>query len=61
MTWFAAFAIWPAPTSPTWVVLAPITSKQGMARAIASCEPPAMIESVPASAPISPPDTGAST
>src|SRR5262245_18146234 len=43
-----------------WVTVRPIAANTGCARANTSGSPPAMIDSVPAIAPCSPPDTGAS-
>ena len=55
------FAAWPAPTEPAWTMVLPIFSRIGRARAKASASPPTMKVSVPAAAPPTPPDTGAST
>src|SRR5665213_688975 len=56
-----ALRAWPAPTSPTWRTLLPIASSNGRQASTASSLPPAMIVSVPSTAPRTPPETGAST
>ena len=56
-----SFSVCPCPTaSPTNTVLEPIVSSTGRTRAKAAGSPAAMTESVPASAPATPPLTGAS-
>ena len=54
------FAACPCPGPPTWTMLRPIAARTGSARAKPAAEPPAMKVRVPASAPVTPPDTGAS-
>mmetsp|Transcript_27913 Transcript_27913/g.90058 ORF Transcript_27913/g.90058 Transcript_27913/m.90058 type:complete len:214 (-) Transcript_27913:279-920(-) len=51
----------PVPTSPQWKMFLPMCSRRGLARAKFSSLPPTMNVSVPACAPPTPPDTGAST
>ena len=53
-------AVWPLPEGPAWMIVRPIARSIGSARAKASASPPTMKVRVPASAPIVPPDTGAS-
>src|SRR5262245_2715333 len=60
-SWLHALATWPAPAGPTCTIVEPIASNRGSARSNASSGPPTMIESVPASAPTWPPETGASS
>ena len=55
------FTAWPWPTSPQWTISLPIASSSGIARAMSSSLPPAMIVSVPSSAFGAEPVTGAST
>ena len=55
-----SFATWPRPWSPTCTTSLPTASKTGRARSAAACDPPTMIVSVPASAPIVPPDLSSS-
>ena len=57
--WLASLASWPAPCGPTWVAR-PSGAKTGAARAKSAASPPAMMASVPCSAPTVPPETGAS-
>jgi hypothetical protein len=54
-------AAWPAPASPQCTTRLPIRLRIGSARANASAEPPAMKVSVAALAPLTPPETGASS
>ncbi len=61
ISWLQSFTAWPAPGAPTWLMVVPMASKNGRARANASASPPAMMESVAFLAPIGPPETGAST
>ena len=56
-----SFTVCPAPLGPQWVIVLPIASRIGRQRSSASDLPPTMIESVPAFAPVSPPETGASS
>ena len=56
-----SFAACPRPWSPTCTTSVPSASKSGRARSAAAAAPPTMIVSVPASAPIVPPETGASS
>jgi hypothetical protein len=49
------------PEGPQWTAFCTITSKSGFTIPNASSEPPAMNVSVPAAAPPTPPETGAST
>jgi hypothetical protein len=44
-----------------WLMVLPIASSTGRHRSSTSSSPPTMIDSVPASAPWNPPDTGASS
>src|SRR5439155_20646519 len=55
-----SFATSPAPTSPTWMMLAPIAASTGRASSKSRGSPPTMIASVPSVARGTPPDTGAS-
>src|SRR5712692_4234875 len=50
----------PAPTGPTWMMLAPIAASAGRASSRSAASPPTMIASVAFSAPPTPPETGAS-
>ena len=61
MIWFATLQVWPEPTGPTSVMVLPIASNSGLARSKSASEAPTMMVSVPAFAPMSPPETGAST
>ncbi len=61
MIWLQALATCPAPASPMRVMDLPMASNSGSTRAQASASPPTMMVSVPAIAPGSPPDTGASS
>ncbi len=54
------FAACPAPASPQRTMRLPMPCRIGSAWANAACVPPAMKVSVPAVAPPTPPDTGAS-
>ena len=54
-------AAWPAPTAPVCTMFLPIFSRIGRALAKAASPPPTMKVSVPAVAPPTPPETGAST
>ena len=54
-------AAWPLPDGPAWMIVRPIARRIGSARAKASASPPTMNVKVPASAPIVPPETGASS
>ncbi len=58
--WLHAFATWPEPSGPRWTGL-PHAVSTADASATSRSSPPTMIDSVPASAPSTPPDTGAST
>ena len=55
-----SLAACPAPESPQWMILPAMGSSTGLARSTASSVPPSMNASVPAVAPLMPPDTGAS-
>src|SRR6266540_3578875 len=55
-----AFAVFPAPTGPTWKMFGPMARSTGWARFKGSASPPTMIASVAARAPLTPPLTGAS-
>ena len=55
------FAAWPLPGPPACTMVLPIVSRIGLARAKAASLPPTMKVSVPACAPPTPPDTGASS
>mmetsp|Transcript_42774 Transcript_42774/g.108194 ORF Transcript_42774/g.108194 Transcript_42774/m.108194 type:complete len:239 (+) Transcript_42774:234-950(+) len=55
-----SLAAWPLPDGPQWTTRFPMTASTGSAAAMASCLPPHMKVSVPAAAPATPPDTGAS-
>ena len=44
-----------------WTMFLPISSKSGFTRSNISALPPTMIDSVPFTAPTSPPETGASS
>src|SRR5882757_9082363 len=55
------FAAWPLPAPPACTMVLPIFSRTGRARAKASSPPPTMNVNVPAWAPPTPPDTGASS
>ncbi len=55
------FAAWPAPASPQWTTFLPIASRIGCAFTNACLLPPHMKVSVAASAPPTPPETGASS
>jgi hypothetical protein len=57
--WLAALVTCPAPLAPTCTMFLPMHESRP-ARAKAASEPPAMIDRVPAMAPTSPPETGAS-
>ena len=56
-----SFAAQPAPGPPTCTMLRPIAPSSGFAAAKAGAEPPTLNVCVPASAPPTPPLTGAST
>jgi hypothetical protein len=58
--WLAALATCPAPESPTCTMFLPMQAKAGRAVRKRRSLPPTMIDSVPATAPTSPPETGAS-
>ena len=60
MIWLATLQVWPSPAPPIRVMFLPISSNSGWTRAKASCAPPTMMVSAAASAPTSPPETGAS-
>ena len=55
------FAAWPLPEGPAWITVLPIASSSGLAHVNAASAPPTMNVSVPACAPATPPDTGASS
>ncbi len=57
----AIFAAWPAPIPPQYTIRLPIVCKIGSARVKASEVPPTMNVNVPATAPPTPPETGASS
>ena len=57
----SAFSACPAPTGPAWTTFPPTASKIGRHVSRSASAPPHMIVSVPASAPTTPPETGAST
>src|SRR6266566_3040901 len=54
-------AVWPLPAGPAWTIVFPIALRIGSARAKAAASPPTIKVSVPASAPMTPPETGASS
>src|SRR5258705_10045874 len=54
------FAACPAPAAPAWMMFLPIARRSSSARAKPACVPPTMKVSVPAAAPPTPPETGAS-
>ena len=54
-------AAWPAPASPQCTTRLPMHSRIGLALSKADLAPPVMKVSVAASAPATPPDTGASS
>ena len=54
-------AAWPLPMAPVCTMFLPIFSRIGLALPKAASLPPTMKVSVPAVAPPTPPDTGAST
>ena len=56
-----SFTTWPVPGPPTRTTTEPSAPSRGSTRANASSEPPTKTLSVPASAPIGPPLTGASS
>ena len=58
--WLAAFVVCPSPFPPTSVMVLPIISNSGLARAKAVSGPPTMMVREAAFAPTSPPETGAS-
>jgi hypothetical protein len=60
-SWLAALTVCPAPAGPTWTIVVPSASSTGWAAATSSSDPPTMMESVPSTAPRSPPETGASS
>ncbi|MNG08979.1 hypothetical protein D3C85_672490 [compost metagenome] len=53
-------AIWPAPSAPAWNRFCPIWAKIGLAASKSACSPPTIKVRVPAAAPATPPETGAS-
>src|SRR3954468_2166726 len=57
---FTILAAWPLPASPACTTLPPSTSSRERTWSRSSAAPPTMIVSVPAAAPDTPPDTGAS-
>ena len=59
MIWFASFDTWPLPIGPTKVGL-PIIFKVSKAPSKTFWSPPTIIAKLPSSAPIVPPETGAS-
>src|SRR5512139_2365249 len=59
--WLQHLTTWPAPWPPTWTMLLPSTSNSGRTFSKIGASPPTMMESVPSFAPVSPPDTGASS
>jgi hypothetical protein len=61
ISWLHSFTVWPAPLSPTWVMVVPMPAKKRCALAKAAASPPAMMDSDAFFAPSGPPDTGAST
>ena len=54
-------AAWPAPAFPQCTALLPMISNNGSTKRNASSVPPAMNVNLPLSAPVTPPETGAST
>ena len=60
MIWLATFVVCPSPLPPTRVMLAPIRSNSGLTVSNVAWLPPTMMVSLPALAPTSPPETGAS-
>ncbi len=60
MRLFSAFTACPAPTSPACTTREPIAASNGRVEANACSAPPTMMVREPASAPATPPDTGAS-
>ena len=60
-TWLQSFTTWPAPFGPTWTMVLPMAWSTGRQRSNTASSPPTMIASVPAFAPISPPEMGASS
>ena len=58
--WLASLVNWPEPAGPTCTGR-PSTDSTSRARSKSAASPPAMMASVPASAPSVPPDTGASS
>ena len=61
MIWFASFVTLPAPGPPMSSALLPMHWKAGISRSKSAWSPPHMMARVPAMAPGSPPETGAST
>ena len=60
-SWLTVFIAAPSPwLRPTWRSLSPSRKRKSAARSNTTFGPPAMIVSVPASAPTTPPETGAS-
>src|SRR6201996_2529742 len=60
-SWLAALTVCPEPAGPTGTIVWPTASNTGWAAAKSSAAPPTMIDSVPSTAPASPPETGASS
>src|SRR5580698_4902600 len=59
-SWLHTLAAWPLPGPPRCTSLSPSASRTGRARSTAASLPPIMKVSVPAAAPATPPETGAS-
>src|SRR6185369_12938677 len=60
MIWLATLVVWPSPLPPTSVMFLPMRSNKGLIRSKAASGPPTMMVRLPAFAPTSPPETGAS-
>ena len=61
MIWLASLVVLPLPGPPTSRALEPMMWNTGFRRWKSAWEPPHMMAKVPAMAPVSPPETGAST
>ncbi|MNP28641.1 hypothetical protein D3C76_1216180 [compost metagenome] len=53
-------AIWPAPSAPAWNRFCPMQASTDLAASKSACSPPTIKVKVPAVAPATPPETGAS-
>ncbi|MNS26471.1 hypothetical protein D3C72_583980 [compost metagenome] len=53
-------AIWPAPSAPAWNRFCPMQARMGLAASKSADSPPTIKVRVPAAAPVTPPETGAS-